>query len=193
MLAAQGGVVGDGLGAAGALEDALDHGDQGDAFRFAIGVFLHRFVADGFQGEDHAAVRGGGQAYGGGEELVAVDLLAAAFDADAGVFVHAALADLAGPLVDRLVFGVPGGRSCDGGVAVEDLLALGADAASSFAGFAEHAVRQGLLDPQVAADVTDLVVSGLEVPPEVVIPVAAGGAGRPQCVCGLVAQVCADR
>ncbi|MFJ8224772.1 hypothetical protein [Streptomyces griseus] len=145
-------------------------------------------MADGFQGEDHATVRGVGQAYGGGEELVAVDQLAASFDGDADVFVHAMVTDLAGLLVLCFVFAVAGRGLYDGGVAVDYLLALGADATGSPVGFTEHAVGQRLLDPQVAADVADLVVGGLEVPSEVVVPVAASGAGRLQGVGGLVAQ-----
>lgn len=135
---------------------------------------------------------GGGQPYGGGEEFVAVDLLAASFDADAGVFVHTVVAHLAGLLIDCLAFGVARGGPCNGGVAVEDLVALGAHTAGPLACLAQHPLGQGLFDPQVAADVADVVVSGFEVLTEVVVPVAAGGAGGPEGVGGLIAQTCAD-
>ncbi|MFG2211048.1 hypothetical protein [Streptomyces sp. NPDC048638] len=68
-----------------------------------------------------------GAADGHGDDLLAVDGAVAAFDLEAGVVVDAVTAEFSGLLVAGGLLGLVGGRADDGGVAVDDLAAVGAE------------------------------------------------------------------
>lgn len=102
------------------------------------------------------------EADGDGEQFVAVDQLVAAFGGEPRVRVDTVPADLSGLLVNGFVFGMGGGRLRDGGIAVHYVVALGVDAAHPRGWLLHHSVVEGLLDPQIAADVSYMFPGGLE-------------------------------
>ncbi len=71
-------------------------------------------------------------------------------------------------------------------------MAFGVAAADPLAGLLHHSVVEGLLDPQVPADVTHARERGLELRVEEVVPLAPCGSGRLKGVGGFIAHVGAD-